>query len=377
MNGREQEYSLYFHIPFCTKKCDYCHFYVIPDQEKLHKRYIATLEKEWQLRPRSIKSHRLRSIYFGGGTPSLLSPSLIASILSWIDHDLSHIEITLEANPEFFTLDLARGFREVGINRLSIGIQSFNPEDLKNLSRTHNAKQGIQAVEYAKAAGFDNISIDLMYDLPSQSLKNWQENLNIAFSLPITHLSLYNLTIEPHTPFWKRRNILEKQMPEEKLSLRFLEEAIEASDKNNFQRYEISAFSKQNYASCHNMGYWTGRPFLGFGPSAFSYLEGRRFRTCSNFLRWIKKVEEGNEIHDFEETLSKENQQKELLALHLRLLQGFSLDKFIESWGLIPKEILDLFETWIEKGWLTKHNDLFFLTKEGALFYDTLASEII
>ena len=194
-SGNHKLFSLYFHIPFCTRKCDYCHFYVIPDRENHKDLYINSLKKEWQMRSSHLKDGKLVSIYFGGGTPSLLDPKHLEKILSWTKPWCTlNTEITMEANPENISRDRIKAFSNIGINRLSIGIQAFDNILLKILGRTHTAEKAIEAVE--KSVDFiKNISIDLMYDLPKQTLRIWEKTIDQALLLPVKHLSIYNLTI--------------------------------------------------------------------------------------------------------------------------------------------------------------------------------------
>ncbi len=348
------EKSLYVHIPFCTKKCGYCHFFVIKDEEKKHEDFVLTLKKEWRLFP--LKN--LISVYFGGGTPSLLKPHFFEELLAEIN-PLPYAEITLEANPERLNREGLIGFKEAGINRLSIGVQSFDNRHLSSLTRTHNARQAIAAVLLAKESGFDNISIDLMFDLPGQTLENWEYSLNQAVELPITHLSIYNLTIEPDTLFYKQKKKTLEGEPE------YLDMAVRILEKAGLKRYEISGFAKEGFKAVHNTGYWRGRPFRGIGPSAFSYLEGARFKNICNYKRYKELIESGNAATDFTEKLPRERSQRELFAIHLRLLEGAPLPKgvdisFLERQGLV-----------IKKGALVQ------LTPLGLLHYDTVAAEIV
>lgn len=373
--------SLYFHIPFCTKKCDYCHFYVIPDKEPFKKKLIKgyTLElKQWGP---LLKGKDIVSIYFGGGTPSLLGSQYIKDILNAIQSfqsfDGNKIEITLEANPENISLELMREYAESGINRASIGIQSLDDHQLKVLGRIHNASKAENSIFLTAEAGIENISIDLMYDLPGQNLQTWEKTLKRVKQLPIQHLSLYNLVIEPHTVFYKQRQTLQKHLPSEEISLKMYEMAGKYLDEAGLKQYEISAFAKCEKISNHNVGYWTGRPFLGFGPSAFSYWEGKRFRNISNLNRYYQALEEGKSPIDFEEKLSTEASCRELLAIRLRLLSGVNLIEFTQQYGPLDRETLNTIEKLRRENYLKSDKDILQLTKKGILFYDTVATEII
>ena len=373
-------FSLYFHVPFCKKKCDYCHFYVIPDKDPFKKQLLAGFNAELCLWQPVLATKKLTSIYFGGGTPSLIGAEAIWNILSWVGRITpipQDIEITLEANPENIDLALMKSYADAGINRVSIGIQSLDDPLLAFLGRTHSAQQGMEAVNNTAKAGLKNITIDLMYDLPGQNLEAWKNTLRQALNLPITHLSLYNLTIEPHTAFFKIRNKIQGLMPDEEVSLQMYVEAVNALEAKNFHQYEISAFAKASFYSCHNMGYWTARDFLGIGPSAFSYYCGKRFRNIANLSKYCKKLEEGLSPMDFEEHLLPLAAQRELLAIQLRLVQGINLRQFEERHGPIDLAAKIIFSDLQAKGLLEITEDHIKLSKKGILFYDTVAEEII
>jgi oxygen-independent coproporphyrinogen-3 oxidase len=354
------QYSLYFHVPFCTRKCGYCHFYVIPDQNRFHALYMQTLKREWELRrPLLPQEGTLVSIYFGGGTPSLLGPERIDTILSWINPE-KNVEITLETNPEVPV------YAFPGINRVSLGIQSFDDELLTTLTRTHDSRKAEESLYAIADSGIKNISIDLMYDLPGQTLGQWEKTLERALSLPITHLSLYNLTIEPHTSFYKHRRALLSRTPNSETSLRMLQKAVEKLESGGLKRYEISAFSQPGFHSRHNTGYWKGRPFLGFGPSAFSYWEGARFRNTANLNRYAKMLNENRLPVDFHEKLPPEEALREKIAIGLRLIDG------IDSWPLRFKKI---YTKLCANGFLNPFT--LSLSERGILFHDSVAEIIM
>lgn len=373
--------SLYFHVPFCTKKCDYCHFYVIPDKESWKKEYMTGLQLEWLRQSPLLEKRPISSIYFGGGTPSLLGPERIAFILEWIKDSFPfqalYPEITLEANPENMTRSLMEGYASAGINRVSIGIQTFDDNLLQTLSRQHHAKKGIDAIYLTKEAGIQNISIDLMYDLPGQDLNSWKETLNQAVQLPITHLSLYNLTFEPQTVFFKKRNLLQQSVPSPDISLAMYKQAIETLQGNDFSHYEISAFARKGLKSIHNLGYWTARPFLGFGPSAFSYWDGKRFKNINNLSHYCQALEKENSPIDFQEELPPAAKLKELFVVQLRLTEGIDLLEFQTTHGNLDKETLEILEKLADQGFIQFSSDRATLTDRGILFYDTIASDLI
>lgn len=375
-----KDISLYFHIPFCTRKCGYCHFYVLPDQESNKDLLLEGFKREWELWQPLLKKHTISTIYFGGGTPFLLGPSRLASLLQLIRNDFSipsSIEITLEANPENVRLSLMQEYAQAGINRVSLGIQSLDENLLKILGRLHDAQTAINAVEWTQQAGIKNISVDLMYDLPQQTIASWESTLHTIGQLPITHLSLYNLTIEPHTLFFKKQDQLRPFIPDETTSLAMYEKAIESLEARGLKQYEISAFAQPGYHSKHNVGYWTARPFIGFGPSAFSYLEGRRFKNVSNLKRYCEALNQGNSPIDFEEQLNPQAQLRELFVIQLRLKEGVNLHTFEQQHGALDLETQTSLHRLSQEGFLTGLDHQIRLTKRGILFYDTVASELI
>lgn len=371
--------SLYIHIPFCTKRCPYCHFSVFPNQEHWKKRFLSALLGEWNRLWPLISPYTLASIYFGGGTPSLF-PQAIEAILHEIRQKgiLSpNCEITVEANPETFCLELANTLQTLGVNRLSFGIQSFDPKLLTLLGRTHTKDQGIAAIYHAIASGIDNVSIDLLYDIPNQTLESWENTLYTVESLPISHLSLYNLVFEPHTSFYRQKNKLQRDLPDETTTLLLLEKGCETFARMGLKRYEISAFAKNHLFSIHNTGYWTGRPFLGLGPSAFSYLEGKRFRNAFSLPTYIQLLEKGLSPIDFEEQLSYPANIRELFVIRLRLLEGVDLSSFAKEFAPLPREMNQELLELQEKGLLERIGEKIQLTHRGHLFYDSVASALI
>lgn len=368
-----EEASLYFHIPFCTKKCPYCHFYVVPNQPSFHKILSKSLAIEWEARRPLLDDKEIVSIYFGGGTPTLFAPQGIASILQRVRQSGIKIsplcEITIEANPEECSPDLFADLLELGIHRLSLGVQSLDDRSLQTLERMHTAQRAKNAIWMTEQAGFKNISIDLMYDLPSQTEGSWLYTLAQLKDIPIQHLSLYNLSIEPHTSFYKRRKTL--VLPDPETSLRFLERAIENIENIGLKRYEISAFAKPGFASKHNLGYWTGRPFLGFGPSACSFWEGKRSRNIANLQRYARLLSQNSSPLDLEETLPFPQNLKELLAIQLRILDGVHIDP---TW---PDEIHRTLEKLQKQNLIHNTGSKVQLSKQGLLFHDTVAEELI
>ncbi len=376
MNGNHP-ISLYFHIPFCTKKCHYCHFYVIPDREEYKNKWMEGIALEYRLWQEELRSKKIETIYFGGGTPALIGPERLATILSWIPNRSPDAEITLEVNPENITHAQMQAYREAGVNRVSIGVQTLNNPLLHTLGRTHNANRAIDSIYNTLEAGISNISIDLMYDLPSQTVPIWQETLKNIQNLPITHLSLYNLTIEPHTVFFKNQKSLAQLLPDEDSSLQMYEGAIEAFESFGLIQYEISAFAKAGKISHHNIGYWTGRPFLGLGPSAFSYWNHERFRNVANLNRYRDSLGKGCSPVDFREKLESQAHLRELFVIALRVKKGIDLEQFQKENGILPQDFCTTLIRLVDNHFIKRDRNTICLTRLGMLWYDSIASELI
>ncbi len=369
-----QEISLYIHIPFCKHKCPYCHFYVISDKECFKDQLLISLEREWNLIRPQLEGKKLVSIYFGGGTPTLFGTKRLETVLSWFQHTYSYtsdVEVTIETNPE--ELSNYRNYRDIGINRVSLGVQSLATDELAILDRRHKPEQAIEAIYAIKNGGIDNITIDLMYDLPGQTLTSWASTLSCIKTLPITHLSLYNLTIEPDAAFFRREKQLREIMPDDETSTEMYAMAQASLKEAGLMQYEISAFCKDGLYSRHNVGYWTGRHFYGMGPSGFSYDGHKRFRNVANLSRYSTLLEQNTSPIDFEEPLDAKARKKELLALSLRLLAGVDL----ASYAPLEPETHKALEYLEKMELITTNKSHIALSPRGILFYDTVASELI
>lgn len=307
--------GIYIHIPFCEKKCSYCNFYSIAFNNKIKGEYINALINEIKSYEKENKT--INSLYFGGGTPSILDIKDIEKIMLALKSSFKfyeNTEITIEANPNTATLNKLLKYRKIGINRISFGVQSFIDIELEKLERTHNKIVAINAIENAITANFNNISIDLMIGIPLQTRKSFFKTLEIATNLNINHISLYQLKIEPNTKFFKfpPKNLLNA---DEVANLYIL--ACEFLESKNFKQYEISNFAKKNKQSKHNLKYWTLKEYLGFGPSAHSFYNNKRFYHEDSLINYIK-----NPLKIVEE---EKNLNFEWLILNLRLKKGISI----------------------------------------------------
>ena len=365
--------SLYFHIPFCYKKCPYCHFFSFSPKSFHIQNFMLSLFLEWQQKQKLLKDANIVSIYFGGGTPTLLDEKEIEKILNWISIP-SSCEITIETNPNI-SKEKIFSLKKMGFNRISMGAQSLDNNDLKTLNRDHTKEDVINTLDDL-SRHFDNISIDLMYDIPHQTKISFAKTLQEIENLPISHISLYNLTFEPKTAFYKKKEKLLPFVPDTTLSYEMLNMAISSFQKTGFERYEISAFAKEGKISHHNIGYWTGREFLGFGPSAFSYLDKKRFQNTSNFETYLQNLKNGQSAVSFEEKLDYPDSLHELLAINLRMIKGVDLDQFqkVEKLPSSTHAILSKLE---KENLLVKDKNRIYLSEKGRLFYDEVAETII
>lgn len=370
--------SIYIHIPYCKQKCTYCNFYLktnLKDKNKL----IESLIKEISLTKNYLKDTKLKSLYFGGGTPSLLNKENLDLIFRKVKKYYqvsSEAEITIECNPEDLTIEKLKDLKNIGFNRLSIGIQSFKDEDLIFMNRNHNRNQGINSVKNAKDAGFKNISIDLIFSLPNQSLKDWNENLRMAFELDIQHISSYSLTIEEKT---KLKYLIENNKLSELVDIESSNHfrlLVEECEKRGFIQYEISNFGKKNYFSTHNSNYWVGSEFLGIGPSAHSYNgESRRWNISSN-SKYIQSIK-NNIIPSNEEKLTNSEKFNDYIMTSLRTIWGADLILIKKKFGkTIHSDLNKQIQKWIKSKDIFQEKEKIYLTTKGKFISDTICSDL-
>lgn len=368
--------SIYIHIPFCKQACHYCDFHFSTSLKKKDE-LIQALKTELIIRKDELPNY-VECIYFGGGTPSLLSAEELNDLIETVyeNYNVSEKpEITLEANPDDLTKEKITELGKSKINRLSIGIQSFFEKDLKLMNRAHNAKEALDCVELAKA-NFNNISIDLIYGVPGMTTQQWKENLTIALQLNIPHISSYALTVEPNTAL--KRFIEKGVMPpvNDDLTKQHFDILVETLQQAGYSNYEFSNFGKQGYHSKNNTAYWTGKSYLGIGPSAHSYDGKKRSWNINNNPKYIKSIQQGilpNEV----ETLSITDRYNEYIMTGLRTIWGISLSKIENEFG--PKfkaYVLQQAKGFIEDHLLFLDGDTIIVTKKGKFLSDGIASEL-
>lgn len=369
--------GIYIHIPFCKQACHYCDFHFSTSLKKKDD-IIHALAKELTFRKKELDNEHIETIYFGGGTPSLLSLEEIEFLIDSVYTNYKVIqtpEITIEANPDDLSSNIIRELAKSRINRLSIGIQSFFEEDLKLMNRAHNANEAKACLEEATQY-FDNITIDLIYGIPGMSKERWMQNLKIAFSYNIHHISSYALTVEPKTAlasFIKNGtypNIDEQQSREH------FDILVEQTAKQNFVHYEISNFGREDFFSKHNTSYWQGKSYLGIGPSAHSFNGKERSWNVSNNVKYMASIEKG-ELPSEYETLSKENQFNEYIMTGLRTIWGVSLHKIENDFGHSFKEqLIERSQKFVDQDILQLHNNQLTTSEKGKFLVDGIASEL-
>lgn len=320
--------SLYLHIPFCEHKCLYCDFYsVAPNGEParfevLVERFLNALSRELELRAQDEQFRvSYETVFFGGGTPSLLSPRSVERILNLLTRYFSiesQAEITLETNPGTVDREKLRAFRLAGVNRLSIGIQSFHDDELRFLSRIHSAEQAKECVRTASAAGFENVSFDLIFALPGQTLARWKANLEQAMALAPQHLSTYSLIVEPNTPLSRLVEMKQVAPLSAEADAELYEFTINFLCSRGYEQYEVSNFARPGYKSRHNSNYWNHKNYLGFGPSAHSFWQQRRWWNVSNVVEYAARLEHGVIPVAGEERLTLDQLRAEEIFLGLR-----------------------------------------------------------
>ena len=371
--------GIYIHIPFCKKRCIYCDFFSTTQSEK-KAAYTSALCRELTLRKGYIGGETVETVYLGGGTPSQLSEKELSAIFNTI-YKVYPIaegaEITLEANPDDLNPDYIRMLRSLPFNRISIGIQTFQDEILKLLNRRHTARQAIKAFEDCREAGFRNISIDLMYGLPGETMKTWVSDLNQALAMKPEHISAYHLIYEEGTALWKLRETHRVEETDEDLSVALFTQLIHTLKQNGYEHYEISNFCLPEYHSRHNSSYWIGKKYLGCGPSAHSYNGTSRQWNVASLDGYIKGMEKGEEISEKEE-LDLYSRYNDFVLTSIRTCWGMPLDKLKTDFGeTLCNYCLKMAHTHLTQGTLEIKGNTLKLTEKGIFISDGIMSDLM
>ena len=368
--------SAYVHIPFCTQICYYCDFSKVFIKNQPVDSYLEHLLQEFH----SYDIQKLRTLYIGGGTPTALSASQLEVLLDGLTKnlDLSMLEeLTIEANPGDLDADKIAVLQNSAVNRVSLGVQTFDDKMLKKIGRSHTEKDIYENIDRLKLAGFDNISIDLIYALPGQTMDQVKDNVAKAIALDIPHMSLYSLILENHTVFMNRMRRGKLPLPKEELEAEMFEYIIAELERAGFVHYEISNFSKQGFESRHNLMYWDNAEYYGIGAGASGYVDGVRYKNHGPIRHYLKAVEEGSARIN-EEHLSQREQMEEEMFLGLRKKSGVSMARFEEKFARSFQELYgEIVKDLVQQGLMQLDGDRVRMTKRGLFLGDTVAERFI
>ncbi|MDR4987221.1 MAG: radical SAM family heme chaperone HemW [Bacteroidales bacterium] len=377
--------GIYIHIPYCRQACHYCNFHFSVSRKTRHV-FLKALLREIELRKdffdvsgKNKKASSVKTVYFGGGTPSILPPETLVQVVRKLEEFFmldSVEEFTLEANPDDLSPGYLESLSQTPVDRLSIGIQSFHKADLNYMNRGHSPAQAMESIENAQKAGFENLSVDLIYGTPTLNDGTWVDNLNRVIAAGVPHVSAYALTVEPKTPleFFIRKGRVQ-QVDEEQLAgqFRLLQHLMR---ERGYLHYEVSNFALPGHLSRHNLAYWQGIPYLGLGPSAHSYGKDQRSWNVANTSAYIASIN-NNVLPQSIEALTPEQKLNEYLMTSLRTMWGCDLDFVLTEWGGQRAEIiLKQAEKFISRGLMHQRESVLFLTDEGKLFADGIAADL-
>ncbi|MDX9697142.1 MAG: radical SAM family heme chaperone HemW [Bacteroidales bacterium] len=371
--------GLYLHIPFCKTKCAYCDFFSIASLQQKGK-IVQAICCEIELQKKYLDDEPIDTIYFGGGTPSVLTIQELQLILLQIKkyHSLkSDAEITLEANPDDLDYEYLKNLREIGVNRLSIGVQSFIDEYLILMKRRHNAKKAIEVISDAQIAGFNNISADLIYGLPGLTIKEWNYNLDVLLSLNIQHISAYHLTIEKNTLFYKWHNQQKFVLPTDEQSVKQFETLIKKTKEKGFVHYEISNFGLEGFFSKHNSNYWKNEKYLGLGPSAHSYNLSSRQWNIASVPKYMEAISQGKVPYEIE-NLTLNDKYNDYILTSLRTIWGINIVKVEKDFGKLYFDfLLSKTESFLKDRVLIKKGDTIAISKKGKFISDRIIEHLL
>jgi oxygen-independent coproporphyrinogen-3 oxidase len=373
----EKVKHLYVHVPFCARKCRYCAFYSGPSNAAQMRAYVSALRRELAEVASDLEP---RTIFWGGGTPSLLPTNLAEELLDAIGRavPLGNLrEWTIEVNPESLSEEKARLYRGGGVNRISMGVQTFDEKLLDALGRVHSRQQAVQSFETLRKAGFDNINLDLMFGLPGQTLEIWEQTLREAIAMQPEHISTYCLSLEEDTEFWAafQRGFL---VPNEEIETQMFRRGIEILEAAGYPQYEISNFARAGRQAQHNIAYWRGENYYGLGPGACSTVRGERWMNVADTAAYIRRVTQGQSARENVERLAPLVLACERAAFGLRMIEGLEMNEFRRQTGfalekLWAQEIAEL----LDNGLLERRGDRLRLTRRGIFFADTAAAAFV
>jgi len=371
--------GIYIHTPFCAVKCMYCDFYSIANREETIPRFVKAIITEIERCEVDTSDWEIDTIFLGGGTPSLLESKYIESILKSIQtkYNLSSVtEFTLEANPGEAPKHRLKEFRNLGINRLSMGVQSLEPDLLKFLTRIHSVEQVFETYDNARSIGFDNVSFDLIYSIPGQTWEVWERDINRIIDLEPNHISAYTLTLEKGTDLFRLVKDKKVRMPENEITGEWFLKTHQLMESNGYSSYEISNFSQPGFECRHNLHYWKIHPYLAFGPSAHGFDGTNRWNNSQSLDLFLQQIESGNSPISRIETLTEKDKLNELIGFGLRMNDGIDLKKIPKIFQIQFGENLKI----IEKKWegcFIKNENSISLTKTGMVFGDAIGVDLM
>ena len=373
--------SLYIHIPFCTSKCSYCSFNSYAGLESLQGRYVEALCAEMAGIALREDVGPLKTVFLGGGTPSILSSNLLHRIIAasfTLFSCTKDAEISIEINPGTVDREKLENLQESGLNRISFGVQSFNDTELNRIGRTHSADEAVRAITMAVKAGYSNVSLDLMFGLPGQTLQSWQQSLKTAISLGVKHLSLYQLTVEEQTPIEKMIHDGKIELPGEEELFEMDEITSKLTRESGLNQYEISNYSESGFQCRHNIVYWKNEEYLGLGAGAVSCIQGNRKRTVADPVQYCERIEAGKSVIIEEETLEKEASFRETVIMGLRMNQGVSESVLTSRYGLNPTEYYgEILQKLLKEDFLHWSEGFLSLTDRGRVMANRVMAELV
>lgn len=371
--------GVYLHIPFCRKACSYCDFHFSTNLGR-KEQMVTAIRQELELRHSFFAEKApLQSVYFGGGTPSVLTPAEVAGLIQTTESlwgVAADAEITLESNPDDLSVEYVAGLKRAGINRISIGVQSFHAEDLQGMNRSHNADQALKALDICREAGIDNVTMDLIFGLPGSDLAGWRDNLTQLIALRPTHASIYSLTIEEKTALAHQIRKGTVSVPEDEMYESQFRLAHELMTEAGYEHYELSNYALPGYRAQHNGSYWAGEPYIGVGPSAHSFDGNKRSWNVANNQKYLNSISSGSDASEGEEELSLTDRYHEYVMLGLRTDKGIDVEfiqrSFFPNW---KNEFWSIVQEWLTSGQLRQHGSVLTLSPEGWFLSDRIASD--
>lgn len=386
MTAREKELELYVHIPFCVQKCLYCDFLSMPVDESVRRHYVNKLIEEIEQKAENYQTYQVTSLFLGGGTPSILSGTQITEMIEALQKNFSiekDAEITIECNPGTLTGQKLLAYKESGINRISMGLQSARNEELKKLGRIHTFEEFLHNYDLVRKTGFDNVNVDIMSALPGQTVSDWEHTLREGLKLRPEHISAYSLIIEEGTPFYQAYAADEQRreegdeplfLPGEETERAMYQITKELLGQKGYERYEISNYAKKGKECRHNIGYWTRKNYLGLGLGSASLVENVRFSNTSDLKAYL----DGNFEPQEREVLERKAQMEEFAFLGLRMMEGISRSRFAEVFGVEIEAVYGaVIKRMTELGLLKQRAGKIFLTEEGISVSNYVMSEFL